>query len=357
MRGVEGAAGGEDRLARLADAFRRFSLVECRGYCRFYEDLSLRIADEPAILALCERRLPGQPAPNVLFGAVRRLLLRGDPHPLGRHYARAAREGTAADGTSAWPDFRDFCHAHREEIARLVESRRVQTNEVGRCAAFLVALASVIDPPAAPVALLDVGTSAGLNLLLDRYGYRFRLPDGRTLAAGAPDSAVVLDCEVRGGRPPVPSAPPRVVARLGIDLHPVDVRRDDEVLWLRALIWPDRPERERRLLDAVAIARRERLDLREGNAADLLPGAIEDLPKDALVCVLQSAFRHQLTASDRARVEGALRDASRRRPLVRVATESPDGRDFDVVVTAPLSLDERLVGRAHPHGLWLEWFA
>jgi hypothetical protein len=346
----------EPDLRAVAERFRKFSREECRGYCRFYEDLSARIADAPDVLTLAAHHRPGHPWANLLFAAVRYLLLRGAKHPLRGAYERAAREGTTSEGASAWEDFRAFCREHAEAIAALVATRRVQTNEVGRCV-FLRAglLAGLGAETSRPIALVDVGSSAGLNLRLDRYGYRYRSASGAETFAGPRDATVVLACEVRGTGSPPTGPLPEIRTRVGIDLAPPDLADPDAVLWLRALVWPDRPDRERRLLDAIDVARRTPADLRTGNAADLLPATLEGLPAGAVACVVHSSVWHQIPAQDRERIDAAIRVAAAKRPLLRVAGESTDGHVTELRVTGPGEGEARLFARAHPHGLWIDW--
>ena len=122
----------------------------------------------------------------------------------------------------------------------LLRHRRTQTNEVGRCAILLPVLARL----QGPLALVEVGASAGLCLLLDRYRYRYG--DRSVGDASAP---VLLDCEV-SGPVPVPKRVPEVAWRRGIDVARIDVTDDDDVRWLEACVWPDQTERIARLLAA-----------------------------------------------------------------------------------------------------------
>jgi hypothetical protein len=344
------AASSADDVAR---AFDRFGRVECAGYSRFYSELSVRTATEPRLVDLCVLRLPGQPAPNLLFAAVRHLLARKPDEPLALHYARAAREGAAASGADAWEEFRDFALANADEVRRLVSTRRVQTNEPARAAPLALGLAAALAPfPGKSAALVELGTSAGLLLVLDRYALDYRMPDARVVRRGPASSAVHVVCEVKG---PVETsllaAPIPVASRTGIDLHPVDVDDEDAVGWLRALVWPERPERERRLAAAAEIARGVGSSLVAGNAADLLPDVLTRLPDDVVACVVHSSFWHQVGDSDRRRIDEAIGAHAGRRPLVRVSLESRDGAVNDLRLGLS---QERLIARAHPHGLAVE---
>ena len=155
--------------------------------------------------------------------------------------------------------FADFCHAHRAELERLIETRSTQTNEVGRCSSLLPGLCHVAAAYAwrEPLSLLDLGTSAGLNLLFDDYRYTYRAAEGGTVrTAGAAGSAVALECTVRDDLTKLPELRLPVMAeRVGLDLAPVNPLSDDEALWLLACLWPDNLARFERLRAALANVR------------------------------------------------------------------------------------------------------
>ena len=198
-----------------------------------------------------------QRRPVLLFAATHDLLLApGAPrHPLARFYRSVVDEADWRDDVEhAMPLFVDFCRVHRDALATLLAQRTTQTNEVGRCAGLRLALSTLARDR--PVALIDIGCSAGLNLLVDRYRYAYRRPDGSTDVTG-PDSEVVLSSTITKGEWPLPRdlALPPIVQRLGVDRAPLDVRDARDARWLRACVWPSDVERHRRLDAAMAMAR------------------------------------------------------------------------------------------------------
>ncbi len=130
----------------------------------------------------------------------------------------------------------------------LLTERTTQTNEVGRCAALLPAFAAIAArEPARPLALVEVGASAGLNLRFDRY----RIDYSPTGTAGPLDSEVHLACKVHSEGFALPTAP-AVAARLGLDVAPLDARDDRDGRWLLACIWADEVARFERIRHALA---------------------------------------------------------------------------------------------------------
>ena len=315
----------KDTLDALARQFERFA-EHTHGYSPLYERLSRSIAGDQDLLAMATHARPGQLPPNLLFGAVHYLLLEGTEHPLAQYYP--SLRGGDADSTASerdpHPAFRAFCLEHRREVETLVRTRLVQTNEVGRCACLLPAFALVMrQAPGEPLALVEVGASAGLNLLWDRYGYSY---DG-ALRWGDPGAAVQVACALRGPlQPPLPAEAPRVAWRLGLDLNPIDVRDADATLWLRALIWPEHRHRAAVLLRAIEEARRDPPHLVAGDALDHLPEALGDV--------------------------------AARRTLFHIAIEPHSHEDYSEVRLATYTGGERsehVLGRCQSHGAWLEW--
>src|SRR5204862_296423 len=119
--------------------------------------------------------------------------------------------------TEAYPHFRDFCLARQADIVDLLRTRRVQTNEVRRCACLMPAFSRVAGLAGGlPLALVEIGTSAGLNLLWDHYRYEYAAGE----RAGVPTATVEIHSTFRGDkRPHLPATLPTVQERIGIDLN------------------------------------------------------------------------------------------------------------------------------------------
>ena len=150
----------------------------------------------------------------------------------------------------------------------------MQTNEVGRSALIGPALTWAASRLPLPFRLVDVGSSAGLNMLCDRY----LLDYGEHGTTGDPAAAVRVECTVLGGRPPIAPRLPEIGSRVGIDLDPPDLRDPDDSRWLLACVWPgtNRTERTER---AIATAAADPPEVLQGDAADLLPGVIRSRRK------------------------------------------------------------------------------
>ncbi len=332
--------------SEVAERFRRFAAIEC-DRSPLYRRLAEGIAEDADLVALAGRTAPGQPVPNMLLAAAHDLLLGGLAHPLASFYPSLTPEPVAADPL---PAFRDLCLSQQDAIEERLVTRRVQTNEVARCACFAPALA--LAGRDRPLALIDVGASAGLHLLWDRYGYEYS--DGRRFGPAA--SGVGLRCELRGAERPALPDRVTVAARVGVDIHPVDVRDPQAARWLLALVWPDQPERAERVRAAMAVAVSDPPKLEAGNALDVLPAVMAEAPSEAEVCVLHCHTLNQFSPPDRQRFAAVL--AGGGRPVTEVAIEWSAGEP------APrLSLTryrggrvrEAILGTCDAHGEWLAW--
>lgn len=169
-----------------------------------------------------------------------------------------------------------------DSVVDIAVRRRTRTNETGRHGVLYPAVAEAAHRVGAhAVGLIDVGCSAGLNLNVDRVGITYS--NGQSL--GDPSSPVRSSSSIVGDRPVPTRAMPEVVARVGVDLDPVDVTDADEARWLRACVWPDQPEQIARLEAELALAATSPPLLLRGDAVDVLPDAVARVPADALPVV------------------------------------------------------------------------
>ena len=271
--------GPVTRVDSVSIQFQAFA-IECRKSSPLYGRLAKGVAEDPEILTLAANARRGERIPNLLLAAVQFLLLKGTQHPVATFY----KHGYASLG-DAYPHFRAFCLEHASTIKELISTRMVQTNEVRRSALLLPAFVLVSrEARGRPLYLLEIGAAVGLNLLWDRYGYDY----GNGLRSGDSNSPVQIRCSLRGSlTPSVPAILPEVRRRIGVDLNPIDVRRPDETLWLRSLLWPGETERARLLEKAVAVARRERPKIVAGDGVELLPELLAEVPREAALCIFR----------------------------------------------------------------------
>ena len=350
---VERLRPRERTCEALAERFRVFAREECSGESGLnvmsptYETLSLAVAADPALLALARECMVGQPIPNLFFAAVKRLLDGRQDESLARHYERVARGDSPANGLAR--AFTRFCAQNEAAIIELAQTRRVQTNEIRRCSYLMPAFgAAHLDAGQMPLALIDVGASAGLNLLWDSYRYRYS--DGSRF--GPPVSEVVIDCELRNQMPQIPRELPEVIFRRGVDLNPVDLSDDDEYRWMMALVWPDHPDRAALLRAARRVWLSNPPRVERGDALDVLPHILDQVPPEAALCVFHCHTLNQFPPAARSAFYELLRRKSYERRVYHVSSE---GEYMLVSRIARGASDTILAARRNAHGRWIEW--
>ncbi|MBP2437040.1 DUF2332 domain-containing protein [Microbacterium amylolyticum] len=311
----------------LAAAYRHWADVEARGVSPVYEDWARGIAEHPATLRLIASLPHGKRQPNLVFGAARFV---------------GAPVGSSRDVISWLAE-----HWHR--VDPVIVSRSTQTNEAGRCAVLLPVLSRMDGP----LALIEVGASAGLCLFPDRYSYRYAADGAETTIDPAEGpSPVVLPCSIDA--PSVPSRLPEVVWRAGVDLNPIDVTDADQMNWLETLVWPEHHDRRQRLRAAAALAAGDPPHVVPGDLIERLPDLIDQAPDGARVVVFHSAVLVYLTPERREEFARLVRS------FPNVTWVSNEGAGVLPEVTARvrepiggrtiLAVDQKPVALVAPHG-------
>jgi hypothetical protein len=241
-----------------ADWYREFATRDAHDVSASYEALCLGVAHDGEMLARLDTLPTPKRQPNLLLASVRYL---GGP-------------------VESWTPFRAFVLDEWDEIETTMRARRTQTNEARRCTALLPVLAALPQP----LALLEVGASAGLCLYPDRWSYRYETESGAHEVGDGPQLACATT-----GPVPVPHRLPQIAWRAGLDLHPLDVTADEDVRWLEALIWPEERERFDILRAALAIARADPPRVETGDLTADLATLAAEAPWDATLVIFHSA--------------------------------------------------------------------
>ena len=350
------AANRPVRSAKLKICRRRFDrysrmLARNNDSSRLYLRLSRGITRDRDLLNLASRS-PDGGDPNLFLGAVHFLLLKGVKHRLRNYYPSLSPVQPPSDPV---PAFRSFCLEHASEILRLLRTRSVQTNEVGRCSALFPALHVVSKMGNdKPLVVLDLGTSAGLNLMWDCYEYDY----GLARRYGDENASVRLRCRLVGTvTPSLAPDSPTVASRTGVDIHPVNLTSPNDVLWLRALVWPENVEREKMLLKAVRVVRQHNPRTIKGDMIRALPRLLEDLPLEGTAAVICSFVLRQLSLSSRERFFQILRLHSWNRTLFLIVLDSLDKSfaTLHLIIFRTGEITRITLAECDYHGTWLRW--
>jgi hypothetical protein len=242
---------------------------------------------------------PGKRQPNLLFGVL-------------RWHGVPVEDPLAA---LAW------LHEHSATALADMRARRTQTNEVARCAVLLPALAAISPTP---LALIEVGASAGLCLMFDAWRYHYVGAD-LDHYVGSSSTDLVLTCTVEG-QIPLPGHVPEIAWRTGIDLNPLDPGQPDVQRWLECLVWPEHHQRADNLRAALSVAQDSDVRVEVGDLITDLPELLRRVPHGLTPVVLHSAtlaylgefersaadVRHRRATTGRYRDKGAFRRHRRR---------------------------------------------
>lgn len=366
----------------LADHFRGLAATVERDGGVIYPAICRGVADDARVLSLLDDTPLPQRRPLLLLAAVHFLLLSGVDHPLASYYDTvAAVRGTPFDASASdvTTVFIAFCEEHRDELEHVIATRTTQTNEVGRCTALLPGLcriASLYDWKV-PLSLLDLGTSAGLNLLFDDYAYVYRSSTNKGVRlAGTDKSDVLIECSARDDVRSLPELrPPPMGERVGLDLSPLDPFSDDAVLWLLACQWPDNPTRFGRLRGALSNVRASENPprLEEGDMIADLPRVAASISGVTPLVVFHSWVAAYLDEEQQRTLAAEVRALGAARPVHHLYCETPfetpglptppspvprEGPDLATALVhiGPEGEAERLAD-AHPHGYWIRWWS
>ncbi|MFL6699879.1 MAG: DUF2332 domain-containing protein [Vitreoscilla sp.] len=367
------------RLQARFDHFARHAAADDPLYAALTATAAQR-GDWAALLAAA-------PAPQqlpmlwlaALQDRVMELVAAGERPPLAEYYASVG--GARAPDAALAGQVDDFIAANRDPLTARIATRSTQTNEIGRCAVLWPVLQALVEQTGQRrIALLDVGSSAGLNLGIDRWRYRY-VDDatGATIAttpANRDPRAPEITCRVLAGARPVSQAVPEIASRLGIDVKPISVDDAVEVRWLRACLWPHDAERRARFDAAVALARTQHWPLKaSADSAAAIEDWLATLPGDVTPVIFNSwvlaYFDKALLGDHVRRVLAAVAS----RGAVWISAEDPALARAWWTDKPPSEADKRgnatswtvarpdgrggvawqLAATSHAHGHWMQW--
>lgn len=295
----------------LVETYRRFGEVEVADASPVSARIAIAISNSEQALRAIENAPARKRQPKLILSALHDLALAGRAPALAAAYA-------SGDGNAVAAAAIDTLLRMTDSVVSLATQRRPRPDETGHYAVLYPVIAEAAHRVSATaVALIDVGCSAGFNLLVDRVGITYS--NGQVL--GDPASPVQASAAVVGKKS-LPTRPiPPVAARIGIDPDPIDVTNPDDARWLRACLWPDQPERAARLEAELGLAAADPPLLLPGDAIEVLPEAFASVPTDALPVVVTTWTLSSLSLEQRLRFLHRLDDAATHRPVAWVSAE------------------------------------
>ncbi|MGJ9385553.1 DUF2332 domain-containing protein [Salipaludibacillus sp. CF4.18] len=334
----------------LSRNFLTFAEKECKGSSLLYEFLSIKISKDDELLAICGNAGDGQPIPNLLFGAVHYLLLKGKEHPLKEFYPSIVNHPKLYK--DSFDFFKDFCIKYRNEMESILKTRLVQTNEVRRCAYLYPVFCTVYEKAKKPLALIEIGTSAGLQLLWDNYSYSY----GQNDIYGNMDSKLHLTAEIKGENTPIlHSTPPPVSTRMGIDLNTIDLNDEDEKLWLKSLIWTEHKERLFMFEEAASYMKEVPVSLFDGDGISLLSKFVDNISEDSVICIFHTHVANQIPLEMKNQLLQIVEDIGRNRDIFHIYNNIQD-RYLHLDYYLDGIESKNTIAETDGHGRRFKWF-
>jgi len=310
---------------------------------RHYHHLGELIASDPELMRVLNR-IEHTPNTNVLFAGVQFLMKKGGGEDLAGYYPNFTSQPAPLEAIDTV--FKSFVLDHEGQLVEIGRTRYTQTNECRRCVALL---AGVWATPLDRFHLIDVGCSAGLNLALDMYRYRWG-----DLVWGD-EASLTLDSELRGSEPAIREI--EVLSRTGLDLHLIDPADSDDRIWLWSLVWPEQHTRRERLVAALDLLEDCPIEFVRGDASQSLDEVLGRLPAGEPAIVMNSFAMNQFSPEMRTELEAIVARNRASREIHRVSFEVYNSPNE----WASLQLDDgsgfKRVGQAHIHGDWLDLYA
>ena len=231
-----------------------------------------------------------------------------------------------------------------------------QTNEAGRSASFVAALHWLASRVVPNFELNEIGSSAGMNLLIDRYRYVLG-----GVASGPTDAPVTIRPMWNG--PPPPADPFTITSVRGCDIQPIQVSDDAAANRLMAYIWPEMPERFERMAAGIDMIRTDPVDLVQADAAEFVEARLAKPQGSSTTRVLMHSIVWQYLPDDtQHRIQVAMASAGEAattdKPLAWISLETNRTTfQHELKVSYwPGGSEPIILGEAHAHGLWVNWF-
>lgn len=336
MRELPGReAQDEASLEELKTYYRHFAQVEAAEVSPRYADWAHGVSQDEETLSRLARLPAAKRQANLLFAAAR-------------------LHGVEAD---AWSEAGPLILARWPQVEATMRARATQTNEPGRIATLNLAFAQIQAQETAPLALIEVGASAGLCLYPDAWPVRYRREGIEevllTPGEGELRSAVELSCELQGLE--APKALPRVGHRAGIDLNPLDVTAAEDLRWLQMLIWPGMEHRTPRLAAGAELVAADPPKLLTGDLNERLDEVLAQVPASMTPVIFHTAVLAYLSRADRLRFRRQVEASGARwvsNEGLRVVEGLPEQlpRETESESGFVLSLDGEPLARTAPHG-------
>ncbi|MEO7045435.1 MAG: DUF2332 domain-containing protein [Ferruginibacter sp.] len=277
-------------VEKTKERFINFADSECKGNSQLYYQLSNHIANDDDLLEIASTTRPGQPIPNIFLAAVHYLLLKNPENNLAKYYPSIEKKDSTEIPFNL---FKTFCIENKNEIINLISNKIVQTNVINRCAYLMPIFSNILSEENKPTTIIDIGTSAGLTLNFDQYEYWYN------------DQKVFGNSKVKVKSDILESSNPKIfpinqhLSKIGIDQNIIDPTDEDEILWLKALIWPDQQERFNAMDEALKLEELKNIQFVKAQSILDFEKEILKINKDENLIIYSTHVLYQFTGEQK----------------------------------------------------------
>lgn len=286
------------------------------------------------------------------IGGPHYLVITDQAPELAKHYPSV---GGRFDEATFSQDLFNVLEQHKDFMRAFIESPP-QTNEVRRTGILLGGFLEIARSTGLPFRCLEVGASAGLNLIWDRFSYA-----NNRGTWGDPGCPVAIDTDWQ----PPETAPAmaghiELASRAGCDISPIDLTTDAARIRMNAYVWTDHPERFDRLKAAMKLALENNISVEQADAADWTAKRLATLPEGQVTVLYHSLAANYFSDDTRTKFEAAIQEAGKRatdtNPLAWLRFEHVTLREYPYLILIQWpGGEERILAQGHPHGEYANW--
>ena len=337
-------------MEKLILSFTRFAEIETKNNSSLYYFWCKKIIHDEEMLQLLIQIPESQPKPNLFFAAIQFLLMKYDD-PLKRYIPSFVLNPLPIE--ESYLALQKFVKKYEQALIQCFQTRRVQTNEVRRSAYLYPIFSDIAKRAQKPLALIEIGTSAGLLLNVDKYCYEVKEGDS-FIYYGHLESQVLLKSENIGNALTC-YRDFQVSDRYGIDLNVLQLQNRDDYMWLEALIWPEHKERRKLLHQASTIHSEVPKTLLEGDVLQLLPSIIQNISNAHQIVIFHTHVANQFSNELKEAFQQTLANIAKDKPIYHVYNNMYDENIHVDYLSAHLNEEIRLLPKAGSHGQFFSW--
>lgn len=333
----------------LTRRFLQFAKKECENSSPLYEFLSYQIAEDSVLQKLASQIPVEQPIPNLFFASIQYLLMEQDD--LLKSYYPSFTD-TPLPIQESFVPFKEFVLKNQESLLELFKTKLVQTNEVRRCSYLYPMFTEIYKEQRKPLALIEIGTSAGLQLGVDQYNYFY---NEEIEVTNTPSGLTIPSKNIGDPLPSSIHSSPIVKTRIGIDLNPINIKNKRELKWLQALIWPEHHERREMLTQAAQVINQLEIEFLRGDAIAKLEDVCASVNEDEQIVVFHTHVANQIPKQGREELMAKLASISKERPLYHCYNNMFDEKLHQDYLVDGNVMEIRVMKSVDGHARWFNW--